>query len=50
LSPGKLADMAVLSEDPTRCPPDRIRHIRTIMTLTGGNIVFRTAPPPHHVS
>jgi predicted amidohydrolase YtcJ len=41
LMPDKLADITVLSENPIGCPPDRIRHIRTIMTLTGGKIVFR---------
>jgi hypothetical protein len=51
LMPGKLADITVLSEDPIGCPPDRIRHIRTIMTLTGGKIVFKAdQAPPDHVS
>jgi predicted amidohydrolase YtcJ len=40
LTPGKLADCVVLSEDPTRCPPNRIRDIRVEMTITGGKIVY----------
>lgn len=39
LAPGMLADCAVLSDDPTRCPPERIKDIRVEMTITGGRIV-----------
>jgi hypothetical protein len=46
LMPGQLADITVLSEDPTRCAAHRIRDIRTAMTLTGGRIVFREEPAP----
>jgi hypothetical protein len=45
LTPGKLADCVVLSEDPTRCPPNRIRDIRVEMTITGGKIVYRNGGP-----
>jgi predicted amidohydrolase YtcJ len=41
LTPGKLADCVVLSEDPTRCLPNRIRDIRVEMSITGGKIVYR---------
>jgi predicted amidohydrolase YtcJ len=41
LTPGKLADAVVLSEDPTHCPPNRIRDIRVEMTITGGKIVYK---------
>jgi predicted amidohydrolase YtcJ len=41
LTPGKLADCVVLSEDPTRCPPNLIRDIRVEMSITGGKIVYR---------
>lgn len=40
LTPGKLADCAVLSEDPIRCPPDKIKDARVTMTISGGRIVF----------
>ena len=40
LTPGKLADIAVLSEDPTRVPPERIKDIRVEMTLVGGKKVW----------
>jgi predicted amidohydrolase YtcJ len=39
LSPGKLADLVVLSEDPTAVPPERIRDIAVEMTLLGGRVV-----------
>lgn len=41
LTPGKLADCVVLSEDPTRCLPNLIRDIRVEMSITGGKIVYR---------
>lgn len=42
--PGLLSDFAVLSEDPTTCPPQRIRDIRVEMTVVDGRTVFeRTA-------
>jgi predicted amidohydrolase YtcJ len=50
LTPGKLADCVVLSEDPTRCPPNRIRDIRVEMTITGGKIVYgsvKSSRPSH---
>ncbi len=42
LSPGKLADGVVLTEDPTTCPPDRIKDIRVAATIVGGKMVFRS--------
>jgi predicted amidohydrolase YtcJ len=40
LAPGKLADLAVLSEDPTAVPAERIRDIRVLRTIVGGKTVF----------
>jgi len=40
---GKLADLAVLSEDPMTCPEDSIRHITADMTIVGGRIVNERA-------
>ncbi len=37
---GKLADLAVLSEDLLTVPEDRIREIEVIMTMVGGEIVY----------
>ena len=38
---GKLADIAVLSQDILAIPPDKIRETRALMTLVGGKIVYR---------
>ncbi|MFH1651912.1 MAG: amidohydrolase [Chloroflexota bacterium] len=40
LAPGMLADMAVLSADPTRVPPEAIKDIRVVMTIIGGKVVW----------
>ncbi len=37
---GLLADLVVLSADPTRVPPEEIRNIRVEMTIIGGKIVW----------
>ena len=38
--PGKLADMVVLSDDPTRVPPEQIKDIKVEMTIIGGEVVW----------
>jgi len=40
LAPGKLADMVVLSNDPTKSPPERTKDIRVEMTIIGGKVVW----------
>lgn len=40
LEPGKLADLAVLSADPTAVDPDRIRSITVDATLIGGDVAW----------
>ncbi len=40
LEPGKLADMAVLSDDILTCPEDSIKEIKSLMTIVGGKIVY----------
>ena len=41
LEPGKRADLIVLSEDVFTCPEDRIAEIRPVLTLVGGDVVYR---------
>jgi predicted amidohydrolase YtcJ len=36
---GKLADLAVLSDDPMTCPEPRLRDAQVLMTIVGGRIV-----------
>ncbi len=38
---GKLADLAVLSQDILAVPPDAIRETKALMTVVGGKVVYR---------
>lgn len=40
ISPGKLADLVCVDENPLDCEPERLRSIRTVKTLVGGKEVF----------
>ena len=40
ITPGKLADMVVLSNDPIKSPPEQIRDIRVETTIIGGKVVW----------
>ncbi len=40
ISVGKLADVAILSHDPTRIPTEEIRYIRVENTILGGKVVW----------
>jgi predicted amidohydrolase YtcJ len=44
LSPGKYADLAVLSADYLSVPPAEIRRIHSELTLVGGHIVYGDGP------
>jgi len=41
IEPGKLADLAVLSQDLLSVPPDAIRDTKALMTVVGGKVVYR---------
>ena len=41
LEPGKLADLAVLSQDILSVPADAIRETKALMTVVGGKVVYR---------
>jgi hypothetical protein len=41
LTPGKLADLIVLSKDITTVPDDEIRSARVVLTIVGGRIAWR---------
>ena len=43
LSPGKLADFAIIDRDITRIPPTEIADARVVMTAVGGRIVHDLA-------
>jgi hypothetical protein len=41
ITPGKLADIVVLSDDPTQSPPEQIKDIKVEMTIIGGEVVWK---------
>lgn len=40
ISPGKLADLAVLSDDPLEVPPERLKGLKVMRTILNGRIVW----------
>ena len=40
LEPGKLADLAILSDDLLECSMDKIKDIQSELTIVGGKIVY----------
>ena len=40
LEPGKLADVVVLSDDPFKIAPEKIRDVKAVMTIIGGRTVY----------
>jgi predicted amidohydrolase YtcJ len=40
ITPGKLADMVVLSDDLFSIAPEKIRDVRVMKTFVGGRLVF----------
>jgi len=43
ITPGRLADLVVLSGDPTACPPEELLALRTEMTVVGGRVAWSAA-------
>lgn len=42
ITPGKLADIVVLSDDLLSIPPDRIKDVTVLKTIAGGRVVYET--------
>jgi predicted amidohydrolase YtcJ len=40
LSPGRYADLTVLSADPTSTPPDQLAKLEVLMTIVNGRVVY----------
>ncbi|MBL7808073.1 MAG: amidohydrolase family protein, partial [Saprospiraceae bacterium] len=40
LTPGKLADIVVLSKDLLNCPAEEILQAKVLKTIVGGKVVF----------
>ncbi len=45
IEPGKLADMAVISDDILTCPSDSIKEIKCLMTILDGKIIYSSPVP-----
>jgi predicted amidohydrolase YtcJ len=41
LTPGYLADLLVIDEDPFTCEPEQLRDIRPAATMVGGAWVYK---------
>jgi len=41
LEEGKLADLVVLDRDITVAPPEEILETRVVLTVVGGEVVYR---------
>jgi predicted amidohydrolase YtcJ len=46
IAPGQLADFAVLSSDYLTVPEEQIRTIESVLTVTGGDVVYATEAIP----
>ena len=44
ITPGKLADLVVLSGDPLSVPPGEIEKLSVVQTIVGGKAVYQTQP------
>jgi predicted amidohydrolase YtcJ len=40
IEPGKLADMAILTDDILNCPVDKIKDIESVLTILSGKIIY----------
>jgi predicted amidohydrolase YtcJ len=40
ITPGKLADLVILSGDPLRRPPDEVKDLRVETTIINGEVVW----------
>jgi predicted amidohydrolase YtcJ len=44
IAPGQFADFAILSADYITVPEEQIRSIESVLTVTGGDVVYSAAP------
>ena len=45
VTPGKLADLVVLNQDPFSVEPGRLKELRVLMTILGGRIAWQGSDP-----
>lgn len=41
LAPGQPADFVVLDQDPRTVPPEAVEHLKVVMTVVGGQVVYQ---------
>jgi predicted amidohydrolase YtcJ len=41
VTPGKFADLVVLSDDPGKVPTEEVKDLQVAMTIIGGGVVYR---------
>ena len=46
ITPGKLADMVILSDDIFKIRPELIRNVKVETTIVGGKIIYGGPPVP----
>ena len=44
LAPGKLADLVVLSGDPTAIDPERLDTLRVVQTIKEDRVIYQAVP------
>lgn len=44
ITPGKLADLVILEQDPGKVPPSKITEIRVLTTIVGGRVLHPQSP------
>ena len=44
ITPGKLADLVVLSDDIFAIPPARLKDVQVLATIVGGKVVHQRQP------
>lgn len=45
LTPGKLADVVILSKDIMSVPEEKLRQAEVLYTIVGGKVLYRRSPP-----
>lgn len=50
ITPGKLADMVILSDDIFSIDPVKIREVKVLKTIVGGKVVWDAARKPQYVA